>query len=41
MIAWSENGPNESLESDINGQKIILKLKTELDRRKLLIKQGS
>jgi hypothetical protein len=39
MIAWSENGPNESLESDINGQKIILKLKTELNRRKSLIKQ--
>jgi len=40
MIAWSENGPNENIESDVNGQKIILKLKTELDRRKLLIKQA-
>jgi hypothetical protein len=40
MIVWSENGPNENLESDIKGQKVILKLKTELDRRKLLIKQG-
>lgn len=38
MIAWSEDGPNESLASDVNGQKVVLKLKTELDRRKLLIK---
>lgn len=40
MIAWTENGPNESLESDVNGQKVIMKLKTELNRRKLLTKQG-
>lgn len=40
MIAWSENGPNEILESDENGQKIIMKLKTELDRRRSLMKKG-
>jgi hypothetical protein len=36
MIAWCENGPNENLESDIKGQKVILKLQNELNRRKLL-----
>lgn len=41
MIAWTENGPNENIETDINAQKIILKLKKELDRRKLLNEQAT
>ncbi len=36
MIAWSETEANESLEKDINGQKIVSKLKAELLRRRLL-----
>ena len=36
MIAWCENGPNENIESDINGKKIILKLQNELNRRRQL-----
>lgn len=39
MIAWSENGLNESLEYDVNGQQVIMKLKTGLDRHKSLNKQ--
>jgi len=34
MIAWSENGLNESVELDANAQKIILKLQAELARRR-------
>ncbi len=37
MIAWSENGPNENIASDINGQKIILKLQAELARRRGIV----
>jgi hypothetical protein len=37
MIAWSEHGPNECVKSDVNAQKIILKLQKELDRRKSLL----
>lgn len=33
MIAWSAEGPNESLESDVVGQKLVMKLKAELERR--------
>jgi hypothetical protein len=36
MIAWSENGLNESLETDSNGQKIVSKLQAELKRRKMM-----
>ena len=34
MIAWSETGQNESLESDSIGQKIVSKLQAELKRRR-------
>ena len=37
LIAWTENGPNESLEADVNGQRNQTKLKKELDRRKILM----
>ncbi len=36
MIAWSETGINESLESDSIGQKIVSKLQAELKRRRLM-----
>ncbi len=34
MIAWSETGVNESLESDAVGQEIVSKLQAELNRRR-------
>lgn len=37
MIAWSEHGPNECFKTDVNIQKIILKLQAELARRKGLL----
>jgi hypothetical protein len=36
MISWSETGVNESLESDLIGQKITAKLQAELERRRLV-----
>ena len=36
MIAWSETELNESLESDLNGQKIVSKLQAELKRRRMM-----
>ena len=36
MIAWSETGVNESLESDPIGQKIVSKLQAELKRRRMM-----
>lgn len=36
MIAWSETGVNESLESDSVGQEIVSKLQAELNRRRMM-----
>lgn len=36
MIAWSETGLNESLETDPIGQKIVSKLQAELKLRRMI-----
>lgn len=38
MIAWSEEGPNENIESDVNGKRIVQMLQNEITRRRQLQK---